>query len=191
VDRLRARVRERRAAGRDAEAQRLAVEQLAVQARRAMDWSKDHASPLLARFEADWAEAITEGGDAGAARTFERLIRDNAQVPGGRARLEVGLGRALLAAGNDAEAFVVLRLAADRSDLPPPPEAPTGTPRRSEAFWNAWTLILEIQLKQNAGDERSGAVRAHLRRLEAIDPALGGEPWSRRLGVVRRAVDGR
>jgi hypothetical protein len=50
-------------------------------------------------------------------------------------------------------------------------------------------LMLQV-LQQEAADspEKLGAIRAHIRRLEAIDPELGGEPWRMRIRQVRDAV---
>ncbi|MEM9372400.1 MAG: hypothetical protein AAGA55_02040, partial [Planctomycetota bacterium] len=54
---------------------------------------------------------------------------------------------------------------------------------RSAIFWQSWTLLLEI-----AGPDDPASARAHLARLELIDPDLGGDPWHRRLDTLRRGL---
>jgi hypothetical protein len=185
IDRWRERLAVLRQSGSDAEMRALAVEHLAVEAKRASDWAKERQSPLADRFRADAADALVEGGDASAANVYADLLSRNAIVPGGVSRLELGLGRALLLEAKDAEAFAALKHAAEHDDAPTDPAKPGSRP---EAFWHAWTLMLETLLRQNAATDRSSAIRVHLRRLSTIDPDLGGEPWRSRLARVQESV---
>jgi len=54
---------------------------------------------------------------------------------------------------------------------------------RSDAFWQAWTLLLET-----AGPDDPASARAHLARLELIDPDLGNDPWRTRLDALKRTL---
>jgi hypothetical protein len=141
----------------------------------------------LGRFELDLAEAMLEAGDAGALAVFKRLQAQEGTLPGGAPRVRLGLGRAEMLAGSTAGAFAALREAATRLDAPP---ASGSGPARVDAFWHAWTLMLELLQTQNADGTRSGTIRAQIKRLEAIDADLGGEPWKGRIGKIRGALDG-
>ncbi len=185
IDRWRTQARDLRTQGRDAELRTLAVERLAVEARRAADWAREHASKLADRFRFDAAEALLDAGDSGAAPLYAELLDHKAIVPGGVPGLELGLARSKLLAGKDAEAFALLKSAAEHTDAPTDSAHPASRP---EAFWHAWTLMLETLQKQNGAGDRSGPIRAHLRRLTSIDPAMGGEPWASRLRRVGDAV---
>lgn len=190
VDRLWLQVRAARRAGREDRVRQIAAERLAVEAQRAAAWARSAKSTLRDRFEADLADALVEAGDAGAAGWYEALLRpgpDGAErvrsVPGGSARLELGLARARLIQGDDARAFALLKVAGERTDIDL-----NGPGTRGETFWHAWTLTLEVLVRQNAGGERAGTIRAQVRRLEAIDRSLGGEPWATRIRAAERAA---
>jgi hypothetical protein len=45
-------------------------------------------------------------------------------------------------------------------------------------------LLLELLERQNDAGTRTETIRAHVLRLRAIDPQLGGEPWKRRIEAV-------
>lgn len=186
LDRWWDRVRELRARGQEGRLRSLAVDRLAVEARLAGRWASERGLSAAAdRFRLDWADALVEGGDAGGREVYRSLLAGEARTPGGRARLELGLARALLAAGDEAGAFALLREASARSDAPLAASEPRSRP---EVFWHSWVLMLETLGRQNADGSRSGAIRAHLRRLESIDPGLGGPPWAGRLRRVEASL---
>lgn len=136
----------------------------------------DRARAAADRFAADHADALTDAGRAAGRAIYRRLLDAGAQVPGGPARLRLGLARAMILDGDNAAAFTLLR------DIAAPLEGPAPRP---EPYWHAWTLMLELLAAENADGARDGAIRAHLKRLELLDPALGGEPWRSRLAAVR------
>ncbi|MFG0284182.1 MAG: hypothetical protein ACF8R7_07140, partial [Phycisphaerales bacterium JB039] len=150
-------------------------------ARRALTWAEARASPLTDRFRLELGEALLARGSGREAVAYLASISDRgAGLPGGPARVRLGLARARLLTADDAGAFQDLLELAESLDAPRGP----GEPIRADAFWEAWALLLEILEGQNTMGERSGAIRAHVLRLRAIDPALGGEPWRRRIEDV-------
>ncbi len=178
IDDLRARLSAARRDGNVDDVRRLGG-QIAAEARRAAAWAGSRARPSLDRFLADRADGQVESGKPDdAAGVYRDLIGRQAAVPGGPARLGLGLGRALLLAGDDERAFAALREAAA------PFDAAEQSATRPEEYWHAWTLMLEV-LAAREGN-RAGALRVHVRRLEGIDPALGGEPWASR---IRAAIE--
>jgi len=111
-----------------------------------------------------------------------------------RARLRLTLGRALRAAGDPAGAVPLLRSVADEYE----PDARTSDPARRaarQAFWNAWTELIEIsragEVDADRADDADRARHAQrLReRLELLDPELGGEPWAGRIRAASNAKD--
>lgn len=146
--------------------------------RRAVEHLGDDAS------RADLADALVEAGHPDARRLYAALLESGAAVPGGEARLRIGIARAARATGDDAFAFATLKSLA--ASLDSPPSAPDDPPR-PEAFWHAWTIMLEILADR---DDRAGmsAIRAHVVRLRSIDPEFGGEPWASRIESVERRL---
>lgn len=88
---------------------------------------------------------------------------------------ELALARAQVAAKRTANALTTLTALATRLDA-------EGS--RGPAFWEAWTLLLEV-----GGPHDPEAARAHLARLTLLDPRLGGSPWSDRLNALRAELD--
>ena len=86
-----------------------------------------------------------------------------------------------------AGAFPLLNEVAGALDAPPADGAP-GAPVRPQGFWQAWTLMLELLKEEDKDGSRGGAIAAHIKRLEATDPGLGGEPWKSRIEAVRTKV---
>ncbi len=143
------------------------------------------AAAFLARHDApDAPRWLTRAADAAAAtdpaqgvdlarRAIELARRHDAPTTDA----ELALARAQLAGDRQADAVATLTALATRLDgeHDEPPHPP--------AFWEAWTLLLEI-----GGAQDPGAARAHLARLELLDPGLGGAPWAERLGAVRAAL---
>lgn len=176
-----------RAAASGIGVQELCRNEVLPEARRAVEWATSNRSSLLDRFRADMADALTECGDSSGRATYEDLAKRGAEVPGGWPRLRLGLARSQMIAGETAAAFATLRDLATALDAPaaPSPAAP-----RTEVFWHAWTLMLEELSARNADGARTGTIRANIKRLESIDPSLGGEPWRSRLGRVRDKAKG-
>ncbi len=50
--------------------------------------------------------------------------------------------------------------------------------------------MLEELSSRNTDNARTGTIRTNIKRLETIDPGLGGEPWKSRIGKVRDALKG-
>lgn len=145
---------------------------VSYEARRAAAWAGARRRPTLDRFLVDRADAAVESGvPDDAAGIYRDVLARGARVPGGEARVRVGLGRAQLLAGDAAGGFATLRDLVTRLDAAPDP--------RPEAYWHAWALMLETLAGR--GPDRAGAARVHLRRLLTIDPDLGGEPWRTRI----------
>lgn|GEM_PF-605587 len=146
-------------------------------ARRAVAFAESRGLDDLDRFRADLADAFVDAGDPKALRIFRELVQAGADVPGGEPRLLLGLARAQHAAGNDSAAFAVLRRMLD-------PMEGAAVPRAE--FWHGWALALEILASQNRDGSRTDAIRAHVARLRAAHPDLGGEPWADRIEAVER-----
>jgi hypothetical protein len=172
-----------RRSGDEAGVRALASERIAPQARRAAEWARPRAPDAAARFRLDLAEALVDAEQQGARPMFEELLPAAATLPGGEPRLRLGLGRAMVLAGDTAGAFVELRRVAAALDAPV-----ANGPVRPEGFWHAWAIMLELLEQQNADGSRAGAIRAQIKRLRAIDEGLGGEPWRSRIGAVEEKV---
>jgi hypothetical protein len=103
-------------------------------------------------------------------------------IPGGQARLDLARARAHLAVDQSAEAFALLRDLASALDA---------QGDRTDTFWHAWTLMLEI-LAQRAAEGESAdadAARSNIARLRLLDPVLGAEPWRSRIEAAARQLD--
>ena len=179
------RIADLRRAGQDAAIRTLAADHTLPAARRAADWAGHRAPEALPRFRLDLADAMVEAGDPEAAAVYRLVLPAEAKLPGGAPRVRLGLARALLQGGDSAGAFPQLRDIATRLDAAP---AGAEIAARPEAYWHAWTLMLETLLKQDAAGSKRGAIRANIKRLESLDPELGGEPWKARIGRVRDSV---
>ena len=155
--------------------------QLAAESRRAIDWARPRGRPTLDRYRVDLADALLETGDASvAAGMYGELLDRAAAVPGGSARVQLGLGRARSESGDGPGAFGALR------DLVTPLDALPPAAPRPEEYWHAWALMLEI-LAHSDSAGRAGAIRVHTQRLSTIDAAWGGEPWRTR---IQKVLDG-
>jgi len=156
------------------------------EARRAVEWARTRAGTSHARFRADLADALTECGEAGGGPLYADLLKQKADIPGGAPRLKLGQARSLIVSGDTSGAFVILRDLAAALDAPPEPGSPASS--RPEGFWHAWTLMLEELSARNKDEARTGTIRANIRRLESIDPSLGGEPWKSRITKIRESL---
>lgn len=129
-----------------------------------------HDSPDAPRWLARAADALTATEPVRAIELAEQSITRATPLAQPTAHAELILARAQLSAKRTANAATTLRALAARLD--PQTDGPH--------FWEAWTLLLET-----AGPEDPATARAHLARLELLDPALGGHPWSPRLCTLR------
>lgn len=163
----------------------LARQTVLPEAQRAVEWSKSHDNASLDRFRADLADALTESGDATGRPIYESLLKAKSEVPGGTPRLHLGQARTLLITGDTPAAFAILRDLAAATDTAPQGQPPTSRP---EPFWHAWTLMLEELSTRNEGNARTGTIRTNIKRLESIDPNLGGEPWKSRITKVQSTL---
>ncbi len=137
---------------------------------RAAAYLTRHDSPDAARWLARAAESLTAAEPVRAIELAEQSVARSQALAQPTADAELILARAQLAAKRTANAGTTLHTLAARLD----PQADT------ELFWEAWTLLLET-----AGPDDPATARAHLARLELLDPALGGDPWSPRLRALR------
>lgn len=163
----------------------LARQTVLPEAQRAVEWSQSHNNASLDRFRADLADALTESGDATSRQIYESLLKSKSEIPGGPPRLHLGQARALLITGDTAGAFAILRDLAAATDAAPQGQPPTSRP---EPFWHAWTLMLEELSARNQDNTRTGTIRTNIKRLESIDPNLGGEPWKSRITKVQATL---
>ncbi len=103
------------------------------------------------------------------------VLPDADDTPEGRTGILMRIARLEHDLGMDAEAFAHLREASEHLQ---PEDA---------RFWEAWTRMLEILIRQD-GSGRAGTVLAHAARLRTLDPQLGGEPWRTRIERVVRSA---
>ncbi len=132
-----------------------------------LDWARGRGDAALERgvaYRLAYAELL--GGDAQGAAERMRT----AQSVGGL----LLLGEAQLASGDDAGAFATLSRLAQSLNAGD----------HGEAYWHAWTRVLEVLDGQNADGSRSATIRRRLVTIGAMDdgscPACG-----ERLGVLR------
>ncbi len=97
-------------------------------------------------------------------------------------RFKLALARAQYHAGQSAQALAILREVSDHFEGEP------GSAKRDPAYWSAWSEMITIQQSLNTDAARSPDIRVQIKRLELLDPKLGGSPWSDRIRHVRAAV---
>jgi hypothetical protein len=152
---------------------------IATRARDALVARVKPGDSRLIRLQAEAGLAMVESGEGDARQWLESLLMESAKVPGGATRLKLALARARLAFDDDREkGFAELKALAAELD---------GRGDRSEAFWHAWTLILETASAERTDTDVAGSIRANIAKLRTIDRGLGGEPWNRR---IERVLDG-
>ncbi len=151
------------------------------------------------------AAANSSAGTADARDLFRTLIPLASKVPGGLARVQLGLARAKLTTKDREEGFKNLKSLAAELDA---------RNERSPIFWHAWTLIIETIAMDKGhspaptpltpapsetgqpppptpppapiAPDYAGAARANVEKLRTIDATLGGEPWRTR---IERALE--
>jgi hypothetical protein len=145
----------------------------ALDAAQRFDADGDASSPVTARAAGIAALAVDRPR-----RALERLAplrRAGSPDPA----VDLPLAQAHLAARQDAEAFAILR--ALSTSLEPDGEA-------TRAYLQAWTLMLETLLRNDADGERRATVRRELRRLRE-NPALAEHPdCAARLDAIALAL---
>lgn len=113
-------------------------------------------------------------GRKDAAGDLQALVGSAADAPGSpdRGRFRVLLGRALRLSGESESAAAALRAFTDEFDAP----GPGSVTLRPAAYWQAWAEMLEMQAAANADGSKTAPIDAQIKRLELIDPSLGGDP---------------
>lgn len=138
---------------------------------RTSDFMARHGDPRAADWLARAAHAMLDVNTRQSLDLAERAIAQRRQPP---PQAQITAALALIAMDRADEAAQRLASVATALDA---------EGDRSDLFWQAWTLLLET-----AGPSDPAIARAHIARLELIDPELGGEPWRRRLLAVRSAA---
>ncbi|MCC5823986.1 MAG: hypothetical protein LAT64_13660 [Phycisphaerales bacterium] len=141
-----------------------------------------HDSPDAPRWLTRAAEALTDAEPVRAIELAEQSIARARALAQPTARAELALARAQLRARRTDNALRTLTPLAARLVVQTDVQTEVQADEQSDAahFWEAWTLLLET-----AGPQDPPAARAHLARLELLDPNLGGHPWSDRLRTLR------
>lgn len=128
-------------------------------------------------------EAALEAGRGDASAELRPLIGGALDAPGQptRARLRLALAAALggTPAGRT-EAVALLR------ELVAPLDSEPSSVERPAYYWRAWATTLEYLRADDADGSRDAAIRAQARRLELLDPNMGGPETGAR---IRRARD--
>jgi hypothetical protein len=181
------RFRALRLAGHDSAAAGFAASDIVPAAREAAAWARAGDPVFPQVFQLDLADALLEAGERTARRVFEDSVDTIERTPSLGyllPRAQLGMARALLAAGDSSPAFALLRAVAE--ELEPRLE---GALRHDEAaheyFWHAWSLMAEILSERDAPGASLGV---RIRRLQALDPELGGPPWRDRILAAQAAA---
>jgi len=157
-------------------ARALARERLVPLAQRGLDWTHDHGGDseggLADRLRLDLGLAQVEAEQPAEALATLESLRPQAIDEADQIRLDLAMGRAQLGTGHTREGFARLRGLGDRLE---------GVDPLPEAFWQAWTIMLETLGADNTDGRRTPTIVAHLARLRSLDPELGGPPWKTRL----------
>lgn len=161
-------------------------------ARRAVQWSLVRRPQLADGYRLVLAEALADAGDARALEVANDLAGRQAFNGGGaepqRARMRLVVGRAQRLAGQTSDAFATLRELVEELDAAAGAVGGAGGSRPSE-YWLAWAEMLEILAADKARPDAAASVREQVRRLELVDPTLGGdaaEPARARIRALAR-----
>lgn len=151
---------------------------LAALARRAVQWSLSRRPALADGYRLVLAEALADASDARALEVANDLAQRGAFAGGDaepqRARLRLALGRSQRLAGQGAAAFATLRELVEELDATAGAVGGAGGSRPS-VYWLAWAEMLELLVADPARPDGAAAVREQVRRLEFVDPNLGGD----------------
>lgn len=150
-----------------------------------LSWAKARDPAREVEYRVLTGEAKLRSGEAGALDVLSGVDQDKAAQAGAATwtRWKFALASAQRTAGEGAKAFNTLREIADRYEGEP------GQTRRATAYWQSWARMLEILASMNADGSRTADIRAQIKRLELIDPLLGGGEEARVIREIRSAVD--
>jgi hypothetical protein len=159
-------------------------EALLPQARRASVWALSGDPTRAPDYMLLLGEALVGSESAEAASVLTGLAGSSIDQPGSPlfARFRLSLGRAQLRAGDNARALSTYRELADRLEGAP------GSASPEPAYWAAWSEMLAIMQAENKDGARSGDIRVQIKRLELVDPKLGGSPYAERIRQIRAAI---
>lgn len=153
-------------------------------ATRALAWSRTHDAAREPGYTLLLGEALTGSGNPEGRAMLNGLAGgpiDRADAPLWP-RYKLALARDQRAASQHAEALATFREVADHFEGAP------GSSLRDPAYWAAWSEMIAIQQSQNENGARSPDIRVQIKRLELLDPTLGGPPWADRIKQVRAAI---
>ncbi len=153
-------------------------------ATRALAWSRTHDPAREPGYTLLLGEALTGSGNPEGRAMLDGLNGGPVDRPDAPLwpRYKLALARAQRAASQHAEALATFREVADHFEGAP------GSSKRDPAYWAAWCEMIAIQHSQNENGARSPDIRVQIKRLELLDPTLGGPPWSDRIKQVRLAI---
>lgn len=153
-------------------------------ARAALEWMRAHDPQRLPLATLLVGETLAYSGAPGALAVLAPLAGGPIDRPDDPQfiRFRFALARAQRLNNEHAKAFSTLREAADRLEGAP------GTTTRDPAFWAAWAEMLAILQSLNADGSRTEDLRVQIKRLELLDPTLGGPPHAEAIKRVRDAV---
>lgn len=153
-------------------------------ATRALAWSRTHDAPREPGYMLLLGEALTGSGNPEGRAMLDGLAGGPIDRAGASLwpRYKLALARAQRAASQHAEALASFREVADHFEGAP------GSSKRDPAYWAAWSEMIAIQHSQNENGARSPDIRVQIKRLELLDPTLGGPPWSDRIKDVRTKI---
>jgi hypothetical protein len=164
---------------------------LAALARRGVQWALVRKPELADAYRLVLAEALADGADPRALEIASDLAQRNAFAAdpddAQRIRLRLVTGRAQRLAGQSAPAFATLRELVEEIDAAAGAVGGAGGSRPT-AYWLAWAEMLEILAADPSRPDRASAVREQVRRLELVDPNLGGDAAEPARARIRAAV---
>ncbi len=165
---------------------------LSAIARRGVQWSQVRRPQVADAYRLVLAEALADSSDARALEVATDLTDRQAFTGEGNegqlARLRLVLGRAQRIAGQSPTAFATLRDLVEELDAAAGAVGGAGGSRPS-VYWLAWAEMLEILAADTSRPDAAAGVREQVRRLELVDPTLGGdaaEPARARIRALPR-----
>ena len=151
---------------------------------RAAAWSVGRDKPRSTTYSFLLGESLAGAQDARSAATLSSVVGSDIDQPDSPlwVRFRLALAHARRLSADDAGALAILRALADHFEGAP------GISARDPAYWAAWSEILSILQSQNTDGARSADIRAQIKRLELLDPNLGGPPYAQPIAELRTAV---
>ena len=153
-------------------------------ARAALEWMRAHDPQRLPLATLLVGETLAYSGDPGALAVLAPLAGGPIDRPDDPQfiRFRFALAKSQRLNNEHAKAFSTLREAADRLEGAP------GTTTRDPAFWAAWAEMLAILQSLNADGSRTEDLRVQIKRLELLDPTLGGPPHAEAIRKIRDSL---